>query len=124
MEGALEPAEQGLVEILGYAEQVTIVIVVRGEIDSQTVPTLGAALTAAISRPAARCVVLDLEEVVFFGSAGIAFLTKADGEARAHAVELRLVVDRTGRVHRVLDMMGLAQLVPLYPTRAEALMQR
>lgn len=122
MEDALDPVEEGIAtEVLESAEQATIVVVARGELDSQTVPELTVAVNDALSRPATKCVVLDLDGIVFFGSAGVAFLTQADAEARARSIEFRLVVPPTSRVHRVLDVMGLIRLMALYPTRDEAL---
>ena len=122
MEDALDPVEEGIAtEVLESAEQATIVVVARGELDSQTVPELTVTVNDALSRPATKCVVLDLDGIVFFGSAGVAFLTQADAEARARSIEFRLVVPPTSRVHRVLDVMGLIRLMALYPTRDEAL---
>lgn len=122
MEDALDPVDEGIAtEVLESAGQATIVVVARGELDSQTVPELTVAVNDALSRPATKCVVLDLDGIVFFGSAGVAFLTHADAEARARSIEFRLVVPPTSRVHRVLDVMGLIRLMALYPTRDEAL---
>jgi anti-anti-sigma factor len=119
---ALDPVEDGLsAEVLECAGQPAIVVAVRGELDSQTIPELHIAVSDAFSRPGAKRVVLDLDQIVFFGSAGVAFLTQADAEARARSIEFRLVVPPTSRVHRVLDVMGLIRLMALYPTRAEAL---
>jgi anti-anti-sigma factor len=117
----LYSAEQGLlVEVLAQAERAAIVVEARGELDSQTVPELDVAVNDALSRTGTRRIVLDLTEIVFFGSAGVAFLTQADAQARAHSIELRLVVPPTSRVHRVLDVMGLIRLMALYPTQDEA----
>lgn len=122
MEDALDPLEEGLsTEILDCAQRSAIVVVARGELDSQTVPELTAAMNDAFSRAATGCVVLDLDGIVFFGSAGVAFLTQADADARARSIEFRLVVPPTSRVHRVLEVMGLIRLMALYPTRDEAL---
>jgi anti-anti-sigma factor len=118
----LDPLEQGLsTEVLAHAERMAVVVAARGELDSQTIPELTTAVHDAFSRDAIRCVVLDLDEIVFFGSAGVAFLTQADAEARARSIEFRLVVPPVSRVHRVLDVMGLIRLMALYPTRDEAL---
>jgi anti-anti-sigma factor len=120
--GVSIPAEDGLsTEILECAGRDAIVVAARGELDSQTIPELNAAVIDAFSRAGTNCVVLDLDQIVFFGSAGVAFLTQADTEARARSIELRLVVPPTSRVHRVLDVMGLVRLMALYPTREDAL---
>lgn len=122
MEDALDPFEEGLsTEVFECAQQSAIVVVARGELDSQTVSELNEAVNDALSRAATRRVVLDLDGIVFFGSAGVAFLTQAEAAARARSIELRLVVPPTSRVHRVLEVMGLIRLMALYPTRDEAL---
>jgi len=108
-------------EVLECAGGSAIVVAARGELDSQTIPALHDAVTGAFDRPATARVVLDLDRIVFFGSAGVAFLTQADAEARARSIEFRLVVPPSSRVHRVLDVMGLIRLMALYPTRDEAL---
>jgi anti-anti-sigma factor len=114
--------EDGLsTEVLERAEWSAVVVVARGELDSQTIPELNLAVNEAFSRKGVRCVVLDLDQIVFFGSAGVAFLTQADTEARARSIGFRLVVPPTSRVHRVLDVMGLIRLMALYPTRDRAL---
>jgi anti-anti-sigma factor len=114
--------EDGLsTEVLDCDAVPAIGVAARGELDSQTVPGLTAIVGDALSRPGVRCVVLDLDRIAFFGSAGVAFLTQADAEARARSVEFRLVVPPTSRVHRVLDVMGLTRLMALYPSRDEAL---
>lgn len=123
MDDGLDPEDVG-VEIRRYAERHAIVIAVTGEVDSQTIPRLSTAVTDAISTPGASCVVLDLDGVVFFGSAGIAFLTHTSSEARAKGVDLRLVADTSGRVYRVLEMMGLTRLLAIFPTNAGALQGR
>lgn len=122
MAEALDPLEDGLAtEVLECAGQRAVVVVARGELDSQTIPELDLAVTDAFSRPGTTRMVLDLDQIVFFGSAGVAFLTHADTEARARSIEFRLVVPPTSRVHRVLDVMGLIRLMALFPTREEAL---
>ena len=122
MGNALDPVEDGLsTEVLECAGQPAIVVAARGELDSQTIPELNVAVADAFSRPGTRRVVLDLDQIVFFGSAGVAFLTQVDADARARSIEFRLVVPPTSRVHRVLDVMGLIRLMALYPTRTEAL---
>lgn len=104
-----------------YAERGATVIAVAGEVDSQTIPRLGAVVAEVVSGAGVERVVLDFNGVMFFGSAGIAFLTQASSEARARGVELRLAADDGGRVHRVLEMMGLTRLLAVFPTSECAL---
>jgi anti-anti-sigma factor len=120
-DAARDPEQPDLIRIETRADPGVVVIRAGGEVDSQTIPPLAGAVAEAVEAPGTRCVVLDLDGVVFFGSGGIAFLTRADSEARGRGVALRVVVRPDGRVYRVLDMMGLTRIVALYPTLAEAL---
>lgn len=118
MDDGLDPDGAG---ILTYAEQGASIVAITGEVDSQSAPRLGAVVSEVVSGGGVGRVVLDLNGVVFFGSAGIAFLTQASSEARARGVELRLAADTGSRVHRVLEMMGLTRLLAVFPTRECAL---
>ena len=109
------------IRIESRADLSTVVVRAGGEVDSQTIPPLAGAVGEALDTPGTRCVVLDLDGVVFFGSGGIAFLAKADSDARGRGVSLRVVVRPAGRVYRVLEMMGLTRIVAIYPTLDEAL---
>ncbi len=120
MDDGLDPDVEGA-DIRTYAEQGATIVAVAGEVDSQTIPRLGAVVAEVVASPGVERVVLDLNGVVFFGSAGIAFLTQASSEARAKGVELRLAADDGSRVHRVLEMMGLTRLLAVFPTSRCAL---
>ena len=87
------------------------VIRVGGELDLATVPTLEEELEAAISGPSEQ-VVVDLSDLEFIDSTGIAVLVRAmvdgDGESR-----LRFVPSRAEAVSRVLDVTGVAERMEL-----------
>lgn len=120
MDDGLDPDVVG-VRTRTYVRADAVVVEVGGELDSQAVPELAAAVTDALSGIAAVHLVLDLSQVVFFGSAGIAFLTQTSSEAGAKGVDLRVVAGADGRVHRVLEMMGLTRLLAVFPTSERAL---
>lgn len=96
----------------------TCVVAVAGEVDLATAPQLDAALTGLLSAGRER-VVLDLSEVTFLASRGIAVLIDAHERAVDRGVELHLVVTRP-QVHRILEMTGLLAVLPWHATRADA----
>ena len=77
---------------------------VRGEIDLATVPALSAALEAAEAGDAPQ-IVLDLTDVSFIDSSGIAVLLRADARSRRDGARLRLATSPA--VDRVIDLCGL-----------------
>ncbi|WP_170211982.1 STAS domain-containing protein [Saccharothrix australiensis] len=87
-----------------------LVVSVAGEVDMDTAPRA----RAALQHPAA--VVLDLDEVTFFGSAGIQLLVDA------HAMVEDLAVVATRRpVLRPLEVTGLTEHLALCPSVDAAL---
>ena len=83
-------------------------LVLRGALDMATAPALERSIRAA-GRP--ERLMLDLRELEFMDSTGIAVLVRAERAARAAGGRLRCVVDRGGAVGRVLDMTLLADLL-------------
>jgi anti-anti-sigma factor len=90
---------------------------VAGEVDLATAPQLDAALAGLLSADRAR-VVLDLSEVTFLASRGIAVLIDAHELALDRGVELHLVVTRP-QVHRILEMTGLLAVLPWHANLAD-----
>ncbi|MEU4482678.1 STAS domain-containing protein [Micromonospora sp. NPDC023966] len=88
-----------------------------GELDLSTAPEL----TAAIDRLAAeghRELLLDLAGLTFCDSTGIAAFVRGDNLAAAAGGWLR-VTGATGRVARVLQMTGLAEVLSYGADRAD-----
>lgn len=85
-------------------------IIVHGELDAFTAPTLSAAILDATSIE----VELDLAAVTFIDSSGLA--TIVEGHQRLQQAERRLViVDRSVIVQRLLDLAGLTDRLDLAP---------
>ena len=93
-------------------------VVVSGEIDFATHRTLLDALTEELNRGHHR-IVLDLREVTFCDSTGLGVLVRVRQQAVAGGGWLRLV-DPTSAVRRALAITNIDQLVPAYPTVADA----
>lgn len=102
-----------------YTDKHTAVIVVTGDVDLHTAPVLRAEALTAITR-GARHLVLDMAEVDFVDSTGLTTLIvllhateKAGGSVRVARVPERL--------ERMVTMTGIAELLPMDDTVADAL---
>jgi anti-anti-sigma factor len=84
----------------------TETIAVRGDVDLATVDVLRAQLTAALER--GEKVVLDLREVAFMDTQGLAAVIEAEQTSAASGTRF-VVVRAPATVHRLFDMIGLSE---------------
>lgn len=115
-----EPSPPGL-GIVDRAVHGTCVITVTGEIDGETAAQLRSAVTTAIDGTSGAACVLDLTQVGFLDSAGLAALLAANTHGDAHRKPLRIVVDSNSPVIRPIEVTGLDVVLRLYHTVGEAL---
>ena len=95
----------------------TVVVSASGVVDMLTSPHLEASLTTSLKRNPAALIV-DLSEVEFLASAGMGVLVAAREQA---ASDIRFGVVASGpATSRPLTLIGLADIIGLYPTLAEA----
>lgn len=94
-------------------------LALHGELDVATVDVLDDELRRAWANADIRRVELDLRGVTFMGSAGIAALLAANARARERGCALTLV-RATDRVHRVLELTGIADQFAYRPHSARA----
>ena len=87
------------------------------EIDALNAEKIGQDLLSAVSLGAAVLVV-DMSETTFCDSAGVQATIVAYRQAAANGTELRLVATA---VLRILTVVGIGQLIPIYPTLESAL---
>lgn len=99
----------------GQTAQVTA----TGEIDLTNAEGLRDALLSTFNA-GATALVVDLTLVTFLDSAGVTALVRAARRASASEAKLRLAA-ATLPVRRVLDLVGIDQIVPVYPSVAAAL---
>jgi anti-sigma B factor antagonist len=93
-------------------------VAVRGEVDIHTTPELSAALDDAV-RDSRGAFVLDLSEVEFLDSTGVAALVRT--RAVLGREDRRLgVVCPAGPARRMLELAGIADLLELFQSRAQA----
>lgn len=96
------------------------VLAVEGEVDTLTAPPLERALGELLADPADTVLVVDMGDVTFLASSGLAVLIRAAHQAAERGLRLRLVaVSRA--VRRPLEITGSDQLFDLYDDRAGAL---
>lgn len=95
-----------------------VVIAVSGELDLATTPELRRAMDDALADvPAA--VVVDLSELLFIASVGIAALMWAQTQTAANGIWFAVVA--AGYPLRPLEVTGVATQVAVYPTLPDAL---
>jgi anti-sigma B factor antagonist len=90
----------------------TAVLAVRGEIDTLTAPAFTAA-TEELLTASGEILVMDLTEVRFLASSGLAVLITAAHRAEDRGIRLRLVVTSRA-VRRPLEITGTAALFDLH----------
>lgn len=95
----------------------TVVLSVVGELDLVTVPGLETAIVEHVA--SAPCLVLNLSEVTFFGSLGLATLMRATMWADERGTRLRLVAGH--RVLRTMELTKTAELFTVHDSVEEAL---
>jgi anti-sigma B factor antagonist len=93
------------------------VITMPAEIDAATADEARLALLAAVSSGAA-ILVIDMSRTTFCDSAGLKAIIAAHTQATKAGTQLRLVATA---VLRIITIVGIDQLIPVYPTLEAAL---
>lgn len=99
------------------AENSTEVVAVHGDVDLATVDVLRAQLTGAIER--GEKVVLDLREVAFMDTQGLAAVIEAEQASAASGTRF-VVVRAPATVHRLFEMIGLSERLTVVDDPAAA----
>ena len=100
-----------------------VVVHASGEIDSSTAGELRSQLEAALQQAGShesRLLVVDLNEVTYFGSAGLNAVLDVHKQGLRVGTTVRLVADN-GLVVRPIEVTNLDSLLDLYPTLPDAL---
>lgn len=115
--GIGQPAAPGL-SVLVEPHGEAVVLNVAGEIDLATAPQLGESITAAMQQEP-ETLVVDLSDVDFLASAGMAVLIGCHQQAKGN---LRFRIVATGSAtFRPMELTGMTEEISIYPTRDEAL---
>jgi anti-anti-sigma factor len=94
---------------------------IRGDIDTSNADRIELALqTGAAAKEAVSGMIVDLNGVEYLNSAAIKMLFGLAEQLRGQGKQLRVVMDDTGPMRRVLAIIHFERLVPLHRTVKEA----
>jgi anti-anti-sigma factor len=102
-------------------ESETTTVRLPAEIDTTNADQVAEQLVAAAAAQGVAVIAADLTATRFCDFAGVRALLLARTKLAADNAELRLVAPEDGAVRRVLGLVGLDQLLPVYPTAEAAL---
>jgi anti-sigma B factor antagonist len=100
-----------------------VVVRAKGDVDSSNAKELTLHLSAALQLAAThptRLVVVDLQAVTFFGSAGLNAVLDCHEQGQATGTSVRLVADH-GPVLQPIEVTELDRILDIYPTFTDAL---
>jgi anti-anti-sigma factor len=97
-----------------------VLVMLPTEIDIANARDVRSQLTAAALRPGVKIVIADLAATTFCDSLGTRALVQAHKRAAANGAELRLLRPCPA-VLRVLELLGLDQVLAIYHTLADAM---
>nr|WP_239028918.1 STAS domain-containing protein [Pseudonocardia acidicola] len=97
-----------------------VLLSVGGEVDTLTAPELAHGLTELLDTDAAATAVVDLGEVSFLASSGLAVLIRAAHRAEGQERRLHLVAGSRA-VTRPLEVTGSDQLFDMHPALDDVL---
>lgn len=110
-----------MLTVASTRQEGAVVVSLTGELDMATVGQASTALKEAVE--AGAPVILDLTGLRFFSSAGLNLLLQLHEDAQERQLEVRLAGDQRA-VARPLELTGLTDLFPVYPSVAAALAAR
>ena len=102
------------------AQTTPVVVVLPAEIDVTNSELVHERIVAALT-PGVDVVVADMTSTSFCDSSGVHAVIFANETAVARGVQMRIAVSPEGSVRRVLQLIGVAGVVPVYPSLAEAM---
>jgi anti-sigma B factor antagonist len=113
-----DPGERRILTVQAQAHDSATVLRVAGEVDLLTAPELKAEIEQALGAEP-RVLVVDLSEVGFLGSSGLAVLVQAQ-ELAGERTDVRVVANSPATLDPLL-VVGLGQHLAVFATRDEAL---
>jgi anti-sigma B factor antagonist len=96
-----------------------VVVTLPAEIDIGNADEAGGLLHAAL-RPGTAVVIADMSATTFADSSAIRALLTARDTAAARNIDLRMVIPAPA-VLRILHVLGIASILPIYPSLSAAL---
>jgi anti-sigma B factor antagonist len=95
-----------------------LVVSAAGELDVVTSPRLQEVVSGAFLD--SKRIVIDLTAVTFMDSSALRVLTQSERDLSARSGELRVIVT-PGRVHKVLQLTGMLDVLSVHETLADAI---
>ena len=98
----------------------------EGEVDSSTAGDFTSHLAAALQQAGSqdsRLLIIDLQAVTYFGSAGLNAVLECHRQGQDAGTSVRLVAEN-GLVVRPIEVTNLDSVLELYPTLPDALQGR
>jgi anti-anti-sigma factor len=108
---------------VGVRQGTVCLVRVHWEIDLSNAHEVSSEISGVMGQEAQRLVV-DLSDITYLDSAGVALLLRLAERLRFRRRQLHLVVPRGSPVRRVLDFTGLPRVIPLESRLEDALAQR
>jgi anti-sigma B factor antagonist len=102
------------------ARVVPVVVALPAEIDVTNSGQVYEQLVAVLA-PGVDTVIADMTSTVFCDSSGVHAIMHAYESAAARGVRMRLAVSPATSVRRVLELIGVGRLMPVYESLQEAL---
>ena len=112
-----------LARVEGEQQGTLCLVRVHGEIDLFNAHKVASAIGTAMGQET-RGLVVDLSDITYPDSAGVALLLRLAERLRSRRRQLHLVVPRGSPVRRVLDFTGLPRVIPLDARLEDALAMR
>jgi len=109
-----------LARVEGERQGTLCLVRVHGEIDLSNAHEVSSAIGIFMGQEAHRLVV-DLSDITYLDSAGVALLLRLAERLQARRRQLHLVVPRGSPVRRVLLFTGLPRVIPMEARLEEAL---
>jgi anti-anti-sigma factor len=112
-----------LARVEGERQGTLCLVRVHGEIDLSNAQEVSSAIGTVMGQEARR-LVIDLSDITYLDSAGVALLLRLAERLQTRRRELHLVVPRGSPIRRVLLFTGLPRVIPLQARLEDALAQR
>lgn len=110
----------GQLDVVRDGDGNAVVVRVRGDVDSNTVDALAAALDEGVSAAPATALIIDLTQVTYFGSAGLNAVLSCYERGRDRGVAVRVVADNP-EVIRPIEVTKLDDVLRPHPSVEAAL---
>ena len=115
------PGAQGRLALDYRLDHGIAVASAAGEVDISTCGLLRDGLLRVVTDEERRGLVVNLASVTFIDSTGIGVLVGVWRRVRANSGALAVVVPSSSQVRRTLDIAGLAKIISIYDSEADAL---